>query len=57
MGHDTISRIAVLLKIGTAVAAEMTDVCVLTGILDMVFHKCLCVQNVIRSFDTIMNKQ
>ena len=52
-----ISRIAVPLKIGTAVAAEMTDVCVLTGIPDLVFHKCLCVQNIIRCIDTIMNKQ
>ena len=53
----TISRIAVPLKIGTAMAAEMTCVFVLTGILDLVFHKCLCVQNIIRCVDTIMNKQ
>ena len=39
----TISRIAVLLKVGTAMAAEMMGVCVLTGIWDLVFRKCLCV--------------
>ena len=38
----TISRIAVPLKVGTAMAAEMMGVCVLTGILDLVFHNCLC---------------
>ena len=37
----TISRIAVLLKVGTAMAAEVAGVFVLTGILDLVFNKCL----------------
>ena len=36
-----ISIIAVLLKVGTAMTAEMMGVCVLTGILDLVFHKCV----------------
>ena len=44
----TISRSAVPLKVGTAMGAEMMGVCVLTGILDLVFHKCLCVQNTSR---------
>ena len=39
----TISRIAVPLKIGTTMAAEMMGVCVLTGILDLVVHNgCVC---------------
>ena len=55
----TISKIAVPLKVGTATAAEMmcVCVCVLTGILDLVFHKCLCVQNINRCIDTTMKKQ
>ena len=32
----TISRVAVPLKVGAAVAAEVAGVCVLTGILDLV---------------------
>ena len=47
----TISRIAVPLKVGTAMAAEMIGVCVLTGTLDLVFHKCLSVQNTNRCID------
>ena len=53
----TISRIAVPLTVGTAVAAEMMGVCVLTGILHLVFHKCLCVQNINRCIDSVMKKQ
>ena len=34
----TISRNAVPLKVGTAIAAETLGVCMLTGILDLVFH-------------------
>ena len=37
----TISRTAVALKVGTAMAAEVAGVCVLTGILDLDIHKCL----------------
>ena len=37
----TISKIAVPLKVGTAVAAEVAGVCVLTGILDLIFCKIL----------------
>ena len=40
----TISRIAVHLKVGTAMAAELMGACVLTGILDLIFHKCLCAE-------------
>ena len=35
----TISRLAVPLKVGTGVAAEVAGVCVLTGILDPVFQQ------------------
>ena len=38
----TISQIAVPLNVGTAMAAEMMGVCVLTGILDLFCYKCLC---------------
>ena len=53
----TISRSAVPLKVGTAMEAEMMGVCVLTGILDLIFHKCLCVQNTSRCIGTILKKQ
>ena len=42
----TISRIAIPLKVGTAMVAEMMGVRVLTGILDLVFHQCPYVQNI-----------
>ena len=38
----TISRTAVPLKMGAAMAAEVAGVCVITGILDLVFNKHLC---------------
>ena len=47
----TISRIAVPLSAGTAMAAEGMGVCVLTEILDLVFNKCLIVQNINRCID------
>ena len=53
---STISRSAVPLKVGTAMGAEMMGVCVLTGILDLVFHKCQCVQNTSRCIGTILKK-
>ena len=53
----TISRIAVPLKIGTAMAAEVAGVCVLTGILDLVFNKCLCVQSVKQCINRILDEQ
>ena len=37
----TINNIAVPLKVGTAMAAEMMGVCVLAGLLDLVFHRCV----------------
>ena len=40
----TISKIAVLLGTGTAMAAEVMGVCVLPGILDLVLHKSLSVR-------------
>ena len=52
----TISRIAVPLKVGTAIAAETMGVCMPTGILDLVFHKCLCGQITDMCIDTSMKK-
>ena len=37
----TISRIAVPLRVGTAMAAEVAGVCLLTGILDLGFQQML----------------
>ena len=56
-GWVTIRKIAVPLKVGTAVAAEVAGVCVLTGILDLLFNKSLCVQKVIECINSIVNKQ
>ena len=53
----TIIRIAVTLKIGTAMAAEVAGVCVLMGIFDVVFTKRLCVQSVDKCINSIRNKQ
>ena len=52
----TISRIAVPLKVGTTMAAEVAGVRVLAGILDLVFNKCLCVQSVNQCSNIILNK-
>ena len=42
----TISKIVFSLKVGAAMAAEIAGVCVLTSILDLIFCKCLSVQNI-----------
>ena len=42
----TISKIAIPLKVGAAMAAEIAGVRVLTGILDLILCKCLSVQNI-----------
>ena len=42
----TISKIAVPLKVGAAVAAEVAAVRVLTSIFDLIFCTCLSVQNI-----------
>ena len=34
------AKLEFLWKVDTAMAAELMGVCVLTGILDLVFHKC-----------------
>ena len=52
----TISKISVPLKVGTAMAAEVAGVCVLTGVLDLVFNKSLCVQNINQCINRILNK-
>ena len=53
----TIGKIAVPLKVTTAMAAEVMDVCVLREILDLVFNRCLCVQNILRCIDHVLHKQ
>ena len=53
----TISRIAVPLRVGTAITAEVMGVCVLTEILDLVFKKSLCIQNINRCMNKILDKQ
>ena len=52
-----ISKIAVPLKVGTAVAAEVEGVCVLTGILDLIFNKCLCAPSVNHCINRILDGQ
>ena len=42
----TISNIAIPLKVGAAMAAEIAGVCALTGIIDLILCKCLSFQNV-----------
>ena len=39
----TINKIAVPLKVGTAMAAEVMGVCVITEFRDLVFNRCLCI--------------
>ena len=53
----TISRTALPLKVGTANASEVTGVCMLTEILDLVLTKCLSIQNINRCVDKILGKQ
>ena len=53
----TINKISVPLKVGTAMAAEVAGVCVLTGVLDLVFNKSLCAQNINQCINRILNKQ
>ena len=53
----TIRNIAVPLRDSTAMAAEVAGVRVLTGILDLVFNTCLCIQNISRCIDKILDKQ
>ena len=50
MGHDQ-------LKVGTAMEAEVIDTCVLTKVLDLFFNKCLCIQNINRCMDKILDEQ
>ena len=52
----TISKVAVPLRVGTAMAAEVLGVCVLKEIFDLVFHKCLNIQNMNRYIDTPSQK-
>ena len=54
MGDD--SKIAVPLKDGTAMAAEVAGVCVLTGIIDLIFCKCSCAQSVNQCINRTLKK-
>ena len=52
----TISKVAVPLGIGTAMAAEVMGAGVLTGILDLVLHKSLSVKNISQCIDAMVKK-
>ena len=52
----TIGKLAMPLKVGTAMAAEIGGVCVFTGFRDLIFCKCLCVKNVNLCITRILNK-
>ena len=51
----TIRKIAIPLKVGAAMAPEIAGVCVLTSVLDLIFCKCLSVQNVDQRIKRILN--
>ena len=51
----TISKIAILLKAGAAMAVEVAGVCVLTSILDLILCTCLSVQNINLRINRILN--
>ena len=53
----TITTIAVPSSVRTAMAADMIGVCVLTGILDLMFNKSLCVLNIDKCIDDVLAKQ
>ena len=50
----TITKIAIPLKVGTAMAAEVAGVCVLKSIFDLIFCECWCVQNVNQCINRIL---
>ena len=52
MDHDQQGRGA--LGIGTAMTAEVVDVCVLTGILDLVLNKNLSMKNISQCIDAVI---
>ena len=45
------------LIVGTAMAAEVTGACALTEILDLVFTKCVSIQNLNRCIDKNLEEQ
>ena len=51
----TISKTAVPLKVGAAMAAEIAGLCLLTSILDLILCKCLSVQNINQRIHRILN--
>ena len=53
----TTTENAVPSKIRTAKTAEMMGVCVLTGILDLMFNKCPCVLKIDKCIDKVLAKQ
>ena len=54
--RGTISKIAIPLNVGTAMAAEIAGVCVVRGFFDLIFCECLCVKNVNLCINSILNK-
>ena len=50
----TISKIAVPLKVGAAMAEEVIGVCVLTSVLDLILCKSLSVQNINQRVNRIL---
>ena len=53
----TIRKIVVPLKVGTAVAAEVRGVCVLTEILEPMFNNCLRIQKFHRCIEKVLDEQ
>ena len=53
---ETLSKTAVPLNVGTAMAADVVGVCFLMGIRDLIFCKCLCAQSVNQCINIILNK-
>ena len=51
----TICKIAVPLKVGAAMAAEVLGVCVLTSVLDLILCKSLSVQNINQRINRILH--
>ena len=50
----TICKIAVPLKVGAALAAEVIGICVLTSVLDLIFCKKMSVQNINQRINRIL---
>ena len=53
----TVSKVAVFVSVGTAMAVEVMGVCVLTETLDLVFANSLSVQNINRCIGALLGNQ